>query len=126
MTRSSNLWPTADAYQIFNNHAVISAAMGAPTVWLPMEPVMSNFSVLSVTQGGPHPNAGKLMVDYLVSEEGQQIYRAANYIPIDPKVPPREASLRPDGVNLKAIYFTLEEIETSMPKWTLIYDQLFG
>jgi ABC-type Fe3+ transport system substrate-binding protein len=113
------------ALQIFNNHAVISAGLGAPAAWIPMQPVMSNFSVVSVTRGGPNPNAGKLFVDFLVSTEGQQIYRSADYIPLDPEVPARHAGLRPDGDKLKAIYFTPEEIETSMPRWVDLYRQLF-
>ena len=114
------------ALQIFNNHAVISAQQGAPSAWLPMQPVMSNYSVLSVTQGGPHPNAGKLLVDFLVSEEGMKIYQAADYIAIDPKAPPRDPLLRPDGDKLKAIYFTPEEIELAMPKWVQTYKDLFN
>lgn len=111
--------------QIFNYHATISAAQGAPVAWIPMQPVMSYVSVVSVTRGGPNPNAGKLLMDFLVSEEGQQLYRAADYIPIDPNVPARDPSLRPDGNRLKAIFFTPEELERGMPRWVKIFQDVF-
>ena len=78
------------ALQIFNNHAVISAAQGAPVAWIPMNPAMGVLSVVSVTAGAPHPNAGKLLVDFLASPDGQNIFRDADYIPVDPAVPPKD------------------------------------
>ena len=60
------------ALMIFNHHTVISAAQGAPSAWIPMQPALATLSVMSVTQGGPHPTAGKLLVDFLTSPEGQR------------------------------------------------------
>ena len=112
--------------QIFNHHTVISAQKGAPSSWIPMKPaVMSVLSVMSVVNGGPHPNAGKLLTDFLVSEEGQKLWRDAGYIPIDANVPIMDPALRPDGVNLRAVYLTPEEIDRSLAKWSKIYDEIF-
>lgn len=113
------------ALQIFNNHAVISAAQGAPVAWIPMNPAMGILSVFSVTEGAPHPNAARLFVDYLVSGDGQKIFRDADYLPLDPAVPPREPSLRPDGDKFRAIYFTPENYDASLPKWTKLFNNLF-
>ena len=79
------------ALQIFNNHAVISAAQGAPVTWIPMNPATGILSVFSVTEGAPHPNAARLFVDYLVSADGQKLFRDADYLPVDPAVPPKRA-----------------------------------
>ena len=113
------------ALNIFNNHAVISAAKGAPSSWIAMNPAMAIPSVVSLTKNAPHPNAGKLLVDFLVSEAGQKLYRDADYMPIDPSVPPRDPSLRPDGEKFRAVTFTPEEIEANMGKWTSIYKEIF-
>jgi ABC-type Fe3+ transport system substrate-binding protein len=113
------------ALNIFNNHAVISAAQGAPVAWIPMQPAEVVLSVISLTRGAPHPNAGKLLISFLISEEGQEIYRNANYIPADENIVPLVPALRPDGVTLKAIYFTPEQIEELMPKWMNIYNEYF-
>jgi ABC-type Fe3+ transport system substrate-binding protein len=110
---------------IFNNHAVISAAKGAPVAWIPMQPVVGVLSVAALTKGAPHPNAGKLLIDFLVSPEGQKIFHDADYIPIDPKLAPRYPELKPDGVKLKAVYFSPEQIEKLMPKWMSIHDEYF-
>jgi iron(III) transport system substrate-binding protein len=113
------------ALQIFNNHAVISASQGAPVAWIPMNPALAVLSPLSVTAGAPHPNAAKLLIDFLISPEGQDFYRDKNMLPIDPGVAPRVASLRPDGKTFRAVYLTPETILDSMPKWTKIFQDLF-
>jgi len=113
------------ALQIFNNHTVISAKQGAPSAWIPMNPAMGLFSVISVTKGAPHPAAGKLLVDFLTSKAGQEIYRKANYIPVDPRIPPKDKDLRPNGKTFKAIYFTPEHIQSDMPKWNAVFQKLF-
>lgn len=115
----------AIALNIFNNHAVISAAKGAPVEWIPMEPALAVFSCLSLTAGAPNPNAGKLFIDFLMSEEGQKLYRAADYLPVDPAVPPKDSSLRPDDKTYEAIFVTPEEVFANLPKWGAIYKDVF-
>ena len=115
----------AVALQIFDNHPGISAAQGAHVDWIPMQPALAAFGVASITKQAPHPNAAKLLEDYLVSNEGQTIFRNANYIPVAPDVPPRVPDLRPDGVKFKAIYLTPAQITDSMPAWSKVYDEYF-
>jgi iron(III) transport system substrate-binding protein len=115
----------AIALQIFHHHAAISAAQGAPVGWIPMQPAFANLQTSSLLEKAPHPNAGKLLVDFLVSREAQALFRDANYIPIDPDVPLRDPSLRPDDKNLKVIWFSPEEIERSMGKWMQAYKDIF-
>ncbi len=113
------------ALQIFNHHTVISAAQGAPSDWIPMNPALGVFSVAGVTKDAPHPNAAKLLVDFLFSPEGQQVFSKAGYIPVDPNVPAPAAGLRPDGKDFRAVFMTPEAIDAAMPKWTKIYNDLF-
>ena len=114
------------AMLIFNNHAVISKAKGAPSGWIPLDPSLGVLSVMSLTSKGPHPNAGKLLIDFAVSEEGQKLFRQADYMPADPDVPPNDPSLRPDGVKFRAKFFTPEEVDKNIPVWMGIYKDLFG
>ena len=86
------------ALQIFNHHPVISKAQGAPVDWIAMNPAFEYPSPVAIARGAPHQNAAKLFVDYLVSPEGQALYRDADYMPIDSTIPTRVAALRPDGV----------------------------
>ena len=113
------------ALMMFNYQTVISAEKGAPIDWIPMQPTLGTLSLIAVTQGGPHPNAGKLLVDYLTSPEGQRLFRDRGFLPVDPDVAPTHPELRPDGVNFKALYMSPDEIESSQPYWIKVYNQYF-
>ncbi len=111
--------------QAFNHQPVISARRGAPIDWIPMSPAMVDISVAGVTKDAPHPNAGRLLVDFFVSDEGQKIFRDADYIPVAAEVPPREAALRPDGKNFRGMFFSPEQVDASMPHWVDVFNEIF-
>jgi ABC-type Fe3+ transport system substrate-binding protein len=111
--------------QIFNNHAFISASRGAPVDWIKMQPPLVTYSVMSVPKGAPNPNAGKLLVDYIESLEGQKIFADAGELPVHPGVKPRDPTLIPDGVNFKGTFLTPEELDRNLVPWTKIFDEYF-
>jgi iron(III) transport system substrate-binding protein len=113
------------ALQIFNHHTAISARHGAPVDWIALEPATGALSVFSVHRDAPHPHAAKLLVDFVVSREGQQIFRDAGYLPADPAVPARTPSLKPDEGRFRAHVFTPEQIADQLVKWKKVYDDLF-
>lgn len=115
----------AIALQIFNHHAVISKKKGAPVDWIKMEPATGSLSVIGITKGSPHPNAAKLLVDFILSKEGQEIFWNADYIPASPEVPPLDPLLTPEAGNFRVHFFTPEAIEENMPKWKKVFDELF-
>jgi iron(III) transport system substrate-binding protein len=111
--------------QIFNHHTVISAKKGAPVDWIKMEPVTGTLSVISVHKAAPHPNAAKLLVDFIISQEGQQIFRTAEYLPADPAVPPLTPTLTPEEGRFRTHFFTPEQTEDNIEAWKKVYDGLF-
>lgn len=111
--------------QIFNHQPLISKQKGAPIDWIAINPAMAILSVAGVTQGAPHLNAGKLFVAFLISDDGQRLFRDNDYIPVSPAIPPREPRLRPDGKNFRAHFFTPEEIDGNMPRWVEVYKDIF-
>ena len=113
------------ALQIFNHHTVISAKKGAPVDWIKMEPVTGTLSVISVHKNAPHPNAAKLLVDFITSPEGQNIFRDAEYLPADPAVPALTLSLKPDEGRFRTHFFTPEQTEDNIVAWKKVYDDLF-
>jgi iron(III) transport system substrate-binding protein len=113
------------ALQIFNHHTVISAKKGAPVDWIKMEPATVVLQVASVAKGAPHPNAAKLLLDYLVSDEGQEFFKKADYLPASPRVPAPDPALKPEGGHFKATIFSPATVEENMPKWKQVFDQLF-
>lgn len=45
---------------------------GAPIRWVAVEPVIVGLHPISLVANGPHPHAGRLFIDYVLSEEGQK------------------------------------------------------
>ncbi len=113
------------ALQIFNHHAVISAKKGAPVDWIPMEPVTSLVSTVSLLKAAPHPNAGKLLIDFILSDQGQKVFQKANYLPALPSVPAKVPSLKPKEGGFKANVLTPSQVAAELPKWKKVFNELF-
>ncbi len=113
------------ALQIFNHHAVISAKKGAPVDWIPMEPATVTLSTISVLRQAPHPNAAKLFMDFIISREGQEVFRRADYITSHPDVPSSVPGLKPAEGKFRARFFSPEETEEKMVKWNAVLNELF-
>jgi iron(III) transport system substrate-binding protein len=111
--------------QIFNHHAVISAKKGAPVDWIKMEPLTGTLSVLSIPKNPPRPNAAKLFAEFVISKEGQQVFRDADYITAHPDVPASVPTLKPVEGKFRVHFFTPEQVEDRMPEWKKVSDELF-
>ena len=73
----------------------------------------------------PTPTRQNFLEDFLVSREGQLIFRNADYIPVDPSISPKDPDLRPHGGSFKAIFFSPEQIDASIAHWSDIYKDIF-
>ena len=73
----------------------------------------------------PEVDAAKLLVDFLISPEGQKIFSDNDYIPVDPNVPAKSANLNPEVGHFRAIYLKPDELELDVPKWQTIFQRLF-
>ncbi len=114
------------ALQIINTHAVVTSAKGAPGGWIAMNPASAVLSGISVTKGAAHPNAARLLIEYIMSPEGQTAIRDAGYTPVDPDVKLSHPELRPDGKTFTAIYFRQEDLDAGVPKWMKIFNEVFN
>jgi ABC-type Fe3+ transport system substrate-binding protein len=108
-----------------NSHAAISAALGAPVKWVPLNPVSETLQVVGITKGAAHPNAAKLFIDFMVSKAGQNVFRDSDYLPMRPDVPAKIAELKPAQGGYKAIVYNPDNLETDVTRWAKIYDDLF-
>jgi ABC-type Fe3+ transport system substrate-binding protein len=81
----------AIALNIFAHHPLISKGKGAPVSSQLMDPVATTAATMSVVKGLHHPYAAMLLVDYILSKEGQGILARAEYFPVDPDVAPLPA-----------------------------------
>ena len=112
---------------VFNHHVAISQADGAPIQWLKINPLASSASLVSLVKNAPHPNAGKLLVDFLISKEGQEALAKTGYIPAHPAVQASDPSLKPSGKpdDFKANFMSPEVVAQNMPGWQKILDANF-
>jgi len=110
----------------YNHHAVISKGKGAPIAWIKMEPLVANLGVIAHVKGAPHPNAAKLFLEYLFSDEGSKVVSDAGYPPANPNVPPKDPAISPVSGEFKVTLLTPEMTEGApLSDWLKIYDELF-
>ena len=64
---------------IYNSHVDVSAAKGAPLGWTAPGPVPVTDTAVALARAAPSPHAAMLMIDYLMSQEGQASYVQLGY-----------------------------------------------
>jgi ABC-type Fe3+ transport system substrate-binding protein len=116
----------AMALSIFNHHAVLSAQKGAPVEWLKLDPISAPMHSVGLTKNAPHPNAGKLLIDFLTSEQGQRTLAEVEYIPAMPSVPAKTPSVKPEGGGFKANVLSPDTITRNLDNWYKIKKELFN
>jgi iron(III) transport system substrate-binding protein len=76
---------------------------GAPVEWSnSSDPIVTSINVVALSTKAPHPNAAKLLINYILSEEGQNIIKNVSRVPLRPGVKPNVAKL--DQSTLKIHY----------------------
>ena len=68
---------------------------------------------------------GKLLIDFISSEEGQRVLAASNYLPAMPSVAAKTPSLKPEAGGFKPIYVPPESFARDGERWQKIYNELF-
>lgn len=110
---------------VYNHHIALSQAQGAPIEWARIDPALATMNHLGLVRGAPHPNAAKLLIEYLLSEDGQTVLREAGYIPVNPNVSPRNPSLRPDGGRFAYTTFPTATVQEKLPEWNRLFRETF-
>ena len=110
---------------IFNHHTVISANQGAPSDWIPLEPVPATLNAFGLARNAPHPHASMLFLDYVFSEDGQRIIQEAEYLPAHPRVPAKTPTLKPEQGHFRVHVLSPEDVLKTNSEWVDIYRRLF-
>ncbi|MFI4981474.1 MAG: ABC transporter substrate-binding protein, partial [Nevskiales bacterium] len=113
------------AVMTFNHHSTISAAQGAPVDWIRMQPLSESINLIGIVEGAPHPNAARLLEEYILSDEGQKILADNDYLPASPAVPAKAVELKPDAGHFTVNVVTPQMARDDLPKWTALYRELF-
>jgi iron(III) transport system substrate-binding protein len=115
------------ALQIFAHHPLISKAKGAAINSQLLSPVPSTAATMVVPRGLRHPHAALLLIDYLLSKEGQTILSNAEYFPARPDVPPSEAlaTIVPARANVAEQFVGPRLLNSYNESSEKIYEKLF-
>jgi iron(III) transport system substrate-binding protein len=78
-------------------------------------------------KNAPRPHAALLLMDYLVSEEGQKVIRDADYFPANPSVAVEAsvASIIPANSNKTLKFISEEELFADRAKSIVLQKNLF-
>lgn len=115
------------ALEIYAHHPLISKAKGAALDTQMLDPVPSALSTIQLTKNAPHPNAAMLFIDYVLSKEGQEVLRAAQYLSPNPQVD-TDPSLRkiiPRLNGLKETVFTPELMFQTRDEANALFNKYF-
>ncbi len=107
------------------HHLLLEKYKTAPAKWIKIEPLGQIVAPIGLVKNAPHPNASKLFIDFVLSDQGQKILRDAGYIPANPTVPAIDASLKPETGNFKAEPVGATETVEKLPNLTKIYKDIF-
>ena len=56
-------------------------AQEAPIDWVPLEPVIVSLNPVGLAVNAPHPASARLLIDFLLSKEGQEVGRTVGKLP---------------------------------------------
>jgi ABC-type Fe3+ transport system substrate-binding protein len=110
---------------VSNHNVEIARKAGAPIAWLPLDAAWATLHTIGLIAGAPHPNAGRLFIDFVLSKTGQEIFRNAGYLPARLDTPAGTPSLRPQEGGFRANLFAPETIDRSLARWSAIYAEIF-
>jgi iron(III) transport system substrate-binding protein len=91
---------------------------GAPIEWKPLQPAFGQPSSVGVARRAPHPQAARLLADFMLSREGQQIIKSRNRVPSSRAV---DSPLNKFQYRLIDPAIALDEWD----KWSKLWSSLF-
>jgi iron(III) transport system substrate-binding protein len=91
---------------------------GAPIDWKALQPAFGQPSSVGVAKRAPHPNAARLLADFILSREGQEIIKSRNRVPVSTAV---DSPLNKFRYELIDPRIALDEWD----KWSALWSSLF-
>lgn len=91
---------------------------GAPIEWKPLQPAFGQPSSVAVAARAPHPEAGRLLADFILSREGQEIIKSRNRVPVSRAV---DSPLNKFQYRLIDPAIALDEWD----RWSAIWSSIF-
>ena len=102
----------------FNNNLETLKRQGAPVDWKPLQPAFAQASAIGVARHAPRPHAALLFAEFVLSKEGQEIYRSVNRVPTSRLVESPLSNFRHEIIDFE---LALDEDE----KWKEHFSRIF-
>ena len=107
---------------VYSQSYEILKATGAPVEWVALDPVYASVHPTGIAAKAPHPNAARLLMDFLLSKKGQEILRSLRRIPDRIDTPPDPPRLI-EGIR-PAI--TSPEVFDDFDRYIRLFNEIFG
>ena len=108
------------------NHAIISQGEKAPVDYASPDPVPARPDDIMLLNNAPHPHAGMLLIDFILSREGQEVLSKAEYqvarTDVDPL--PSMRPIIPELNGKKSIVYRPETLTAVEPQLREIFDKV--
>lgn len=99
-------------------NAVSAKKRGGAIDWAAVEPVIARPQGIAIARNAPHPNAGLLFADFMLSPQAQGILAAQGRVPVSKAV-------KTDTSNLNFVMSDPSVILDENDKWEQLWDKLF-
>ena len=106
------------AATIYNHNIERLAVKGAPVKWKAVPPTFGRPNAIGVARRAPHPHSALLLVDFVLSKEGQTILKERNRVPSSLSV---DTHLNKFAFHMIDPVITLDENE----RWEKLWSELF-
>jgi iron(III) transport system substrate-binding protein len=106
------------AISVYNHNIERLAQKGAPVKWKPLRPTFGRPNAIGLSRNAPHPHAGLLFADFMLSREGQELLKQRNRVPSSKAV---DSPLNDFPYEMIDPAIVLDESE----KWERLYSKLF-
>ena len=88
LTLLTNLLASGESPLVLNDYLhTVEEVKKAPMDWVAWDPVFTKFQPIGMGSRAPHPNAAKLLVDFMLSLEGQKIIASFARVPARRDIP---------------------------------------
>lgn len=106
---------------VYSQSYEILKGSGAPVDWTPLDPVYASIHPTGIAAKAPHPNAARLLIDFILSKKGQEILRSVKRIPDRIDTPPDPPRLI-EGIRPAV---TSPEVYDNFDRYVRLFDDTF-
>ncbi|HWG03791.1 MAG TPA: extracellular solute-binding protein [Beijerinckiaceae bacterium] len=106
---------------VYLAHAESSRKAGAPLQWAALGPVPVLDTATAVAAKAPHPHAAMLFIDFLLSKQGQLLYRGIGYSSSRKDMPSTDLPM----VEKKIFMATRPDYTAEYETWANLYREVF-